>query len=729
MRRVLIISTTFFPDPTVSAIRMTQWCRHLPEHGWQPHVLCRYYGFEAGAEELAQHVHPDVRIEYLDRSSNSGAEHHAPRLQQLGRRVLSSWLLGGVFVPDPSIRFWRKWRTQILKRVRAIRPEVIITTSPPHSNHDIGLWLARETGVPWVADFRDPYLIDNRFKPTGLGQLRWYAHERFLESIYRRAWLITHAIPIQARWARRRLPFARSRIRILTNAFPMELLSELAKTWHSPLHRKSVLVVGTIPEPQQLPLARAVAQLARQGHDVELRLVGKIPWQKKKLEQILGDRFVATGYVPHSESIREVANASVLVNYLDNFRSESRLLSTKLFEYLASGKPVVAINSSRSERLLLRHTHGVEKLRNPSISSIATALTRALRNQSRDSTDVEEFRRNYNWTERSWQVATGLHKLVEFPPRSAPCGSTALKPLATVVISTRNRQELLRRPILSALNQSVPVEVIVADDGSTDGTAEMVRREFPQVRLIRHDHRRGLIVRRNECTRLASAPVIFSIDDDATYSSQCVVEQTLREFDDARVGAVAIPCIDVRKDHTILQRAPDARDVYVTDGFIGTAHAVRRDVFVKLGGYREKLVHQGEEKDFCSRLLDAGFVVRVSNADPIHHFESPSRDFGRMDFYGRRNDILFAWQNVPMPYLPFHLAATVLHGSLFAARSARHPMKMFSGMLSGFAECFRGDFERKPVASRIYRLSRELKKSGPLSLRSVIDRLPPLSVN
>ncbi len=664
MRRVLIISTTFFPDPTVSAIRMTQWCRHLPEHGWQPHVLCRYYGFEAGAEELAQHVHPDVRIEYLDRSSNSGAEHHAPRLQQLGRRVLSSWLLGGVFVPDPSIRFWRKWRTQILKRVRAIRPEVIITTSPPHSNHDIGLWLARETGVPWVADFRDPYLIDNRFKPTGLGQLRWYAHERFLESIYRRAWLITHAIPIQARWARRRLPFARSRIRILTNAFPIELLSELAKAWHSPLHRKSVLVVGTIPEPQQLPLARAVAQLARQGHDVELRLVGKIPRQKKKLEQ-----------------------------------------------------------------LLLRHTHGVEKLRNPSISSIATALTRALRNQSRDSTDVEEFRRNYNWTERSWQVATGLHKLVEFPPRSAPCGSTALKPLATVVISTRNRQELLRRPILSALNQSVPVEVIVADDGSTDGTAEMVRREFPQVRLIRHDHRRGLIVRRNECTRLASAPVIFSIDDDATYSSQCVVEQTLREFDDARVGAVAIPCIDVRKEHTILQRAPDARDVYVTDGFIGTAHAVRRDVFVKLGGYREKLVHQGEEKDFCSRLLDAGFVVRVSNADPIHHFESPSRDFGRMDFYGRRNDILFAWQNVPMPYLPFHLAATVLHGSLFAARSARHPMKMFSGMLSGFAECFRGDFERKPVASRIYRLSRELKKSGPLSLRSVIDRLPPLSVN
>ena len=54
---------------------------------------------------------------------------------------------------------------------------------------------------------------------------------------------------------------------------------------------------------------------------------------------------------------------------------------------------------------------------------------------------------------------------------------------------------------------------------------------------------------------------------------------------------------------------------------------------------------------------------------------------------------------------------------------------MFAGMLSGFAECIRGDFERRPVNSRIYRLSRELKKRGPLPLRSVINRMPPVYVS
>src|SRR5437016_5730976 len=152
-----------------------------------------------------------------------------PFFEEQARRLLSRRFLMGLFVPDISIRFWRKHREHALKRVRAIQPEVIITTSPPHSIHDLGLWLAAQTGIPWVADFRDPYLIDDRFRPMGLGLLRLRAHLRFAAAIYRRAWLITHAIPIQARWAGWRLPFARERIRVLTNAFPTELLEDLEK--------------------------------------------------------------------------------------------------------------------------------------------------------------------------------------------------------------------------------------------------------------------------------------------------------------------------------------------------------------------------------------------------------------------------------------------------------------------------------------------------------------------
>jgi GT2 family glycosyltransferase len=247
------------------------------------------------------------------------------------------------------------------------------------------------------------------------------------------------------------------------------------------------------------------------------------------------------------------------------------------------------------------------------------------------------------------------------------------------------------------------------------------------VHLIRHEESRGLIVRRNEGAQLAKANIIFSIDDDAAFSSRRVVEQTLQEFSDPRIGAVAIPYVEPNSSSQIRQSAPDSSGTWVTDRFVGTAHAVRRDVFLQIGGYRSELIHQGEERDFCLRMLNLGWVVRLGSADPICHCESPRRSSERMDFYGRRNDIIFAWQNVPMPYLPFHLAATLVRGSVYAVRSARNPQKMFAGMLSGLAECFRGDFERRPVDSQIYRLSRELKKHGPLPFQIVIDRLPAIA--
>src|SRR6266487_4668786 len=111
---------------------------------------------------------------------------------------------------------------------------------------------------------------------------------------------------------------------------------------------------------------------------------------------------------------------------------------------------------------------------------------------------------------------------------------------ASVVIITRNRKEELRRALRSVLVQNVPIEVIILDDGSTDGTAAMVSTEFSQVRLHSFDDSRGLIVRRNQAAALATADILVSIDDDAEFSSPNVIERTLKDFSDRRIGAVAI---------------------------------------------------------------------------------------------------------------------------------------------------------------------------------------------
>lgn len=298
-------------------------------------------------------------------------------------------------------------------------------------------------------------------------------------------------------------------------------------------------------------------------------------------------------------------------------------------------------------------------------------------------------------------------------------------PVATVVISTKDRCADLHRALTSCRRQNVPLEIIVLDDGSTDDTARMVRAEFPEVRLISEPVSRGYIVRRNQGAREATTPFVFSIDDDAEYVAADTVAQTLGEFTHPRIAAVAMPFCNIRQSPAVLQQAPDDRTIYVCEAFIGTAHALRREVFLRIGGYRESLFHQGEETDLALRLLASGYVVKLGRAAPLRHYESLRRDFRRVDIQARRNDILFAMARVPWPWLPVHLLGTTVRGLWFGVRSGRLRWTI-EGCWRGWRDAWRLRGERWPVPPSIYRLSRRLRKRGPLPLEIVEPLLPTL---
>jgi glycosyltransferase involved in cell wall biosynthesis len=281
---------------------------------------------------------------------------------------------------------------------------------------------------------------------------------------------------------------------------------------------------------------------------------------------------------------------------------------------------------------------------------------------------------------------------------------------ATVVITTKNRKDELRTAVKSALMQTASPQVLVIDDGSVDGTSEMIRAEFPQVMLHRQVQSKGLIAQRNQAATLAGGEIIFSIDDDAAFSTPSTVEQTLAEFDHPRVGAVAIPYINVNNEKVLSQRAPRETGIFVKHDYIGTAHALRRDLFLQLGGYHGFLVHGGEEQDYCLRMLNAGYVVRLGRADPIHHFESPRRDFRRMDLYGRRSDLLFVWYNAPWPDFPLHLLGTSFRGVILGFKLGR-PLRMIHGLVQGYGAMVHEWSQRKPVSLETFRLMRKLKKN------------------
>lgn len=291
---------------------------------------------------------------------------------------------------------------------------------------------------------------------------------------------------------------------------------------------------------------------------------------------------------------------------------------------------------------------------------------------------------------------------------------------ATVVISTKDRRDELRRALASVALQTVAAEIIVVDDGSTDGTPEMVAAEFPTAKLVRHGSSAGYIVRRNQAARLATGDVIFSLDDDAEFTAPGTIAAALEDFDDDRIGAVALTFLDADAPRKILQTAPDADMVWLTDVFVGTAHAVRRHLFLELGGYRECLVHQGEERDFCLRMLAEGKFVRLGRTvlQPIRHHSSPRRNPARIEHYGRRNDVLFAYQNVPLPDLCWHLPATIAKGLWFGVRVGR-PRSAVRALWQGIRDSYCFCHERRPVSRAVYLLHRRLRRE-PMRLRAVV---------
>ncbi len=302
-----------------------------------------------------------------------------------------------------------------------------------------------------------------------------------------------------------------------------------------------------------------------------------------------------------------------------------------------------------------------------------------------------------------------------------------MKPLASLTIPTYNRCDILRECLLAALNQTVPVEIIVIDDGSTDATEEMMGKEFPQIRYERLAGPNGPCVLRNLGAKLATAPILFPIDDDSVMVSPHTVEQTLAEFNHPRVAAVAIPYINVRQDQEVHTRAPDDREIYVSPSFLGASYAIRRDVFLKYSGYREQLFYMGEERDLCIRLLNGGYVTRLGLADSIHHHASPIRNSWRQRMLERRNNIGHAFWDVPFPHVLYHLPGTILSGLMFAVRN-QCVSPTLAGYWNGPGLCLRTLHERRPVSAKNYLLMRKLNSRRVIPLAELEGELDPIAL-
>lgn len=308
-----------------------------------------------------------------------------------------------------------------------------------------------------------------------------------------------------------------------------------------------------------------------------------------------------------------------------------------------------------------------------------------------------------------------MASIVGSDPREQRVTSKSLD--ASIVITSRNRRDDVLRAVASCMAQeNVSIEVLVYDDASDDGTAAAVREAWPRCRVFVSSERTGYIVNRNRGFRDSRSAVVLSLDDDAYFSARDTVARVVARFaEDAGIGAIAIPYIEPLNRRSLSSLATPFSEPAGSElrSYVGCAHAVRRDVALALGGYRDFFVHQHEEREFCLRLRAAGWRVVHGDGAPIVHMVSPRRDQERITRYGGRNQILTEFLNAPFPDVVFRMIRTSIGLIRYRFSLKGVPVRTVA-IWSGFRDSIRYRALRKPVDRDFYRSHRLLPGHGPL---------------
>jgi GT2 family glycosyltransferase len=227
-------------------------------------------------------------------------------------------------------------------------------------------------------------------------------------------------------------------------------------------------------------------------------------------------------------------------------------------------------------------------------------------------------------------------------------------PRVAIVIITRDRAEDLERTLARLRRLPERPRVVVVDNGSRDGTRELVAGAFPEVTLIEQDRAAGA-AGRTAGVLAVEAPYVAFCDDDSWWEPGALggAADVLDAHPDVALVAARVTLPGGREEPTCAAMAasplagrpglpgPPIR------GFVACGAVVRRDAYLAAGGFDPAYGVGGEEQPLAAELADRGWELVYVDRLLAHHRPSGQRDTGSRRAIATRNDLWFAWQRRP----------------------------------------------------------------------------------
>ncbi len=362
-KKLLIITYYWPPAGGPGVQRWLKFVKYLPDFGIQPIVYIpenpTYPIVDKGLlNEVSNQaivlknriVEPYQLAAFFSKNSTqkiSSGIIPAAKKQTLLQHFLL-WIRGNIFIPDarylwikPSVRYLKKY-------IREHQIDTIVTSGPPHSLHLIGLQLKKELNLTWLADFRDPWTTIGYHKALKLSRYAEKEHKKLEHEVLNSA----DTIIVTSKTTKTEFEAITSKpIEVITNGYDVENVAKQVLDEKFTLAHIGSFLSDRNPKLLWEVLRELVDEKEGFKSHFQLKLIGKT--SQEILDSIaqynLNDFVSNLGYVSHKEALEHQRKSQVLLLIEINSPETKSIIPGKLFEYMVSERPIVAIGPKDSD--------------------------------------------------------------------------------------------------------------------------------------------------------------------------------------------------------------------------------------------------------------------------------------------------------------------------------------------------------------------------------------------
>ncbi|SHK16378.1 glycosyltransferase family 4 protein [Rhodothermus profundi] len=438
MRYVLLVTYYFPPAGGAAVQRFLKFARYLPAYDWRPVVLTvrsedAAYPFRDEALEAEVPVEvPVFRTRTWDpyaayarwlgqRKEEAVSVGFAGRPHQRWKERLARWIRANLFLPDARVG-WVPFALRALPRLLRQYPiEAIVTTGPPHSTHLIGYRAQRRYRLPWVADLRDPWTDVYYYEM--LPMTRW---ARRLDAwMERRVLAQAQARVVVTPTMQRTLQTKGLSAVCIPNGYdPADFEASPPRATHD----FWITYAGSMgPTANPEGLWKALVQLRASGLPIRVRLIGLIDASVRQalMRHHLAEQVALLPFMPRRQVLPYLRESALLLLVINRTAGNAGIVTSKLYEYLGSGRPVLGIGPVQGDAAaVLQETKAGKMFDYDDVEGIAAYLRRHYEAWAAGRplpgalpTLAQRYSRPY--------LAGELAHLLEEVTRSVPCESAA----------------------------------------------------------------------------------------------------------------------------------------------------------------------------------------------------------------------------------------------------------------------------------------------------------------